>query len=348
MVELNKHLIQKDEIVESALYMLNELGSDLTLFVVADNNKLVGTITDGDIRRGLLRNLNIRDDVEKFMNLNYKFLKEGAFTLDEVESYKNKGVKLLPIVDEKFCIKRLINFSNQTTVLPIDVLLMAGGEGQRLRPLTEKIPKSLLMVGSKPIIEHNVDRLIAFGVNNFHVSINYLGEQLVDFFGDGSKKNVSVHYVREEMKLGTAGALSLIDSVKNDTILMVNSDLLTNIDYEDLFRNFMQSNSDLMVACIPYKVDVPYAVLEMDDDRVISLKEKPSFTYYSNAGIYLMKKNVVELIPKNQFFNATDLMEKIIELGKKVGYYPILGYWLDIGKMDDFMKAQEDIKHIRI
>jgi dTDP-glucose pyrophosphorylase len=348
MVELKKHLVHRDDLVEVALFMLNELGQDLTLFVVTDENELVGTLTDGDIRRGLLKNLNIKNSVGEFMKTQFKYLKEGDFTIETVEHYKVQGIKLLPVVDGKFRIKRLINFAFQSTILPIDVLIMAGGEGQRLRPLTESTPKPLLKVGTKPIIEHGIDRLITFGVNNFHISIKYLGNHLIDYFGDGSSKNVSVSYVKEEQKLGTAGALSLVEGFRNDTILLMNSDLLTNIDFEDLYRNFKKSQSDLMVACIPYKVDIPYAILEMEDDRVISLKEKPSYTYYSNAGIYLMKSEVVDLIPKNEHFNATDLMDSLIAKGNKVGYYPILGYWLDIGKMDDFVKAQEDIKHIKL
>jgi dTDP-glucose pyrophosphorylase len=348
MVELKKHLVHRNDVVEVALFMLNELGQDLTLFVVTDDNVLVGTLTDGDIRRGLLKNLNIKNSVGEFMNTRFKFLKEAEFLLEEVEQYKEQGVRLLPVVDAQTKIRRLINFTSQSTVLPIDVLIMAGGEGQRLRPLTETTPKPLLKVGSKPIIEHGIDRLITFGINNFHISIKYLGEQMVDYFGDGSSKSVNISYVREEQKLGTAGALALVDGFRNDTILMMNSDLLTNIDFEDIYRNFKKSESDLMVACIPYKVDVPYAILEMENDRVISLKEKPSYTYYSNAGIYIMKREVVDVIPKNEHFNATDLMDTLIAKGNKVGYYPILGYWLDIGKMDDFFKAQEDIKHIRL
>ena len=348
MVELKKHLVHIGDRVEVALFMLNELGHDLTLFVVTDDNVLVGTLTDGDIRRGLLKNLNIKNSVGEFMNTRFKFLKEAEFSLEEVEQYKERGVRLLPVVDAQTKIIRLINFASQSTVLPIDVLIMAGGEGQRLRPLTETIPKPLLKVGSKPIIEHGIDRLITFGVNNFHISIKYLGAQLIDFFGDGSYKNVNISYVREEQKLGTAGALALVEGFRNDTILLMNSDLLTNIDFQDIYSNFKTSGSDLMVACIPYKVDIPYAILEMEDDRVISLKEKPSYTYYSNAGIYLMKRGVVDLIPKNEHFDATDLMDTLISKGNKVGYYPILGYWLDIGKMDDFIKAQEDIKHISL
>jgi hypothetical protein len=162
---------------------------------------LVGTLTDGDIRRGLLKNLNIKNSVGEFMNTSFKFLKEAEFSLEEVEQYKQQGVRLLPVVDAQIKIKRLVNFTSQSTVLPIDVLIMAGGEGQRLRPLTETTPKPLLKVGTKPIIEHGIDRLITFGVNNFHISIKYLGEQMINFFGDGSSKNVSINYVKEEQKL---------------------------------------------------------------------------------------------------------------------------------------------------
>jgi dTDP-glucose pyrophosphorylase len=348
MVDLNNHLVHRDDFVEVALFKLNDLGQDLTLFVVTDDNKLVGTLTDGDIRRGLLKDLNIKNFVGEFMNTKFKFIKEGEFTLEEVDQYKEQGVRLLPIVNAQTKIIRLINFTHQSTILPVDVLIMAGGEGQRLRPLTENIPKPLLIVGSKPIIEHGIDRLIKFGINNFYISINYLGEQMINYFGDGSSKNVNIIYITEEKKMGTAGALALVEDFRNETVLLINSDLLTNIDFEDIYRKFIKSESDLMVACIPYKVDIPYAIFEMEDDRVISLKEKPSYTFYSNAGIYLMKREVVNLIPKNQHFNATDLMENLIENGRKVGHYPILGYWLDIGKMEDFIKAQKDIKHIRL
>lgn len=349
MVELQKHLVHKEDLLEVALAALNALGQNMmTLFVVSDNNVLVGTLTDGDIRRGLLKNLDTKSTVGEFMNTRFKFLKESEFTLEEVEQYRALGIWLLPIVDAQFQIKRLVNFNTQTSILPVDVMIMAGGEGQRLRPLTESTPKPLLTVGSKPIIEHGVDRLITFGVYNFHISIKYLAEQIIAFFGNGSAKNININYVTEEQQLGTAGALSLVESFSNDTILLMNSDLLTNIDFEDLYNNFKKSGSDLMVACIPYKVDIPYAILEMEADRVISLKEKPSYTYYSNAGIYLMKRAVVDSIPQNERFDATDLMDTLIAKGKKVGYYPILGYWLDIGKMDDYLKAQEDIKHIKL
>ena len=216
---------------------------------------------------------------------------------------------------------------------------MAGGEGKRLRPLTEKTPKSLLKVGNRPIIEHNIDRLAEYGVENIYISIKYLQ--------NGEAKNISISYVKEDVPLGTIGAVSLINNLNSDYILVMNSDILTNIDYEDFFMEFVIQDADMAVATIPYKVDIPYAVLETSQNLVIDLKEKPTYTYYSNAGIYLIKKDLIKLIPTNSFFNATDLMELLIKSGKKLISYPLHSYWLDIGKHNDFEKAQEDIKHIK-
>lgn len=226
---------------------------------------------------------------------------------------------------------------------------MAGGKGKRLMPLTEKIPKPLLKVGDKPIIEYNIDRLIRYGVKNIHISINHLGQQLIDYFGDGSQKNVFINYVREDKPLGTIGSILLIDEFMYEDILVMNSDLLTNIDYADFYTVFKNSNADMAVAAASYHVDVPYAVLEVDGKNLAtSLKEKPRYTYYSNAGIYFIKKDVLSMIPEDEFYNITDLMEDLLSKKMKLITYPITGYWLDIGRHEDYRKAQEDIKHLKL
>ncbi|MBL4652387.1 MAG: NTP transferase domain-containing protein, partial [Flavobacteriales bacterium] len=257
-------------------------------------------------------------------------------------------IKLLPVVDDKGILLDVINLLSYKITLPIEAFIMAGGEGQRLRPLTANTPKPLLMVGDKPIIEHNIDRLKAKGIGKVYISLKYLGEQLKEYFGNGDVKKLEISYVEESKALGTIGAVSLVDEFGEDTILVMNSDLLTNFDLDEMYHEFVRQDVDMMVATIPYKVSIPYAVMELKSDRVTSFKEKPTYTYQSNAGIYLFKKNTVGLIPKNQHFNATDLMEKMIAMGKSIGYYPILGYWLDIGKHEDYEKAQEDIKHLKL
>ena len=205
----------------------------------------------------------------------------------------------------------------------------------------------MLKIGEKSILEHNIDRLASFGVDDIWLSVRYLGEKIEGYFGNGSRKGIRIKYVWENQPLGTAGALGLVDDFVHDYILMMNSDLLTNIDFEDFFLFFLNEDADLTVACIPYQVNIPYAVMETKDKKVTALKEKPTYTHFSNAGIYLMKKDVIDLIPKHNHFNATDLMESLIANNKNVVAYPLMGYWLDIGKPEDFIKAQQDIKQIK-
>jgi NDP-sugar pyrophosphorylase family protein len=225
---------------------------------------------------------------------------------------------------------------------------MAGGRGQRLSPLTDTIPKPLLKVGDKSIIQHNIDRLSFFGIDDFWISINYLGEIIKDQIGAGNEKNININYVNEQKPLGTIGAISNIDEFKHEHILITNSDILTNLDYEDFYLQFMNNNADMAVVTIPYEVKVPYAVLETKNSSIISLKEKPTYTYYSNAGIYLIKRDVLKYIPQGEFYNTTDLIETLIAKNKKVFSYPMLGYWLDIGNPEDFLKANNDIKNLKL
>ena len=266
----------------------------------------------------------------------------------KIKSININQVKLLPVINPEGRLIEVINLLTYKQPLPIEAFIMAGGKGKRLRPLTEKKPKPLLDVGDKPIIEHNIDRLINIGIENIHISIKYLGEQIKDYFGNGNTKKVKISYIEENEPLGTIGSVALVDHFQKSTILLMNSDLLTNIDLVEMYNEFSKQNADILIATIPYKINVPYAVMEIEKDKVDSFKEKPTYTYQCNAGIYLLKKELVNLIPKNEFYNATDLMKKMIDLGMNVSYYPILGYWLDIGKHEDYKKANEDIKHLKL
>jgi NDP-sugar pyrophosphorylase family protein len=241
----------------------------------------------------------------------------------------------------------IINIGNYKSLLPLDVVIMAGGEGIRLRPLTLTVPKPLLKIGDKPIVEYTVDRLREFGVFNFVFCVRYLGEQIAEYFSDGKQKGIDIKYVWEKDALGTIGSVRLVEHFNHDYVLIANSDLLTNIDFEDMHRELMDNEGDMIVATAPYQINIPYGVVETVGSNIMSLKEKPTYTYYSNAGIYIIKKEHLEFIPKGQKFNATDMMELMIGKGKKVLHYPILGYWLDIGKHEDFAKAQNDIRHIK-
>jgi dTDP-glucose pyrophosphorylase len=342
-----EHLILTGTKVKEALLQLNELASDAILFVVNQDDVLIGSLTDGDVRRGLLQGFTIESTIDEIMNKEPKYITKGENNLHKAIEYREGNFRIVPIVDENHKIVNVINFGKIKSYLPIDAVIMAGGRGQRLQPLTDTVPKPLLKVGEKPIMEHNVDRLAMYGIDDFWFSVKYLGEQIEAYFGDGKEKNISIDYVWEEEPLGTIGAVSKIKNFVHDCILVINSDLLTNLDYEHFYLDFVSQNADFAVATIPYQVNVPYAVLETTNGHVMSFKEKPTYTYYSNGGIYLMKKSVLEHLPKNTHFNATDLMQKLINEDKKVISYPLLGYWLDIGKHEDFEKAQHDINQIK-
>ncbi len=345
-----ENLILNTSTIKQALLLLNNMPSrdSLTLFVINQKNKLIGSLTDGDIRRGLINNLMLEDNIESVMNVNFKFLKKGNYTLKDIDTFKKKEIDLVPFVDEDGCIIKIIDLTKINTVLPVDVVLMAGGEGKRLKPLTDDLPKPLLKIGDKPIIEHNIDRLISYGIDSVFISIKYLGSKIKDYFLDGRSKNITINYTEEINPVGTIGAVALISNFNHEDILVMNSDLLTNIDYEDFYRFFKNNNADMLVACIPYQVSLPYGIIENEGVKVIAIKEKPTYTYYSNAGIYLIKKEMFKYIPENELYNATDLIETLIKQNHTVINYPILTYWLDIGKHDDFIKAQEDIKHIKL
>jgi NDP-sugar pyrophosphorylase family protein len=282
------------------------------------------------------------------MNRNFKFFKVKEFDVLQVQQLKSEKKNLIPLLDEEHRIVQVIDISERKSFLPLEALIMAGGEGTRLRPLTLTTPKPLLKVGKKPIIEHNIDRLINFGVENFYISIRYLGDQISDYFKDGAHKNVHIRYVKETEPLGTIGALSLIDEIVYDHVLVMNADLLTNLDYEDMFATMISEDADMIVATSAYEVKVPYGIIETNGKTITALKEKPVYTYFSNAGIYIIKKTALQYLPHNQHMNATDLMDALIGAGKKVLNYPILGYWLDIGGHEAFHKAQEDIRHLEL
>lgn len=341
------HLIPSGSTVKQALLLLNELSQDAILFVVDTDEKLIGALTDGDVRRGLIKGFTIDSYIDEIIQDDPRYITKGENNLEKIIEYREGDFRIVPVVDENHRVVNVINFRNIRSYLPIDAVIMAGGRGQRLQPLTDVTPKPLLKVGDKPIMEHNLDRLSLFGIDDFWVSVKYLGEQIENHFGQGKDKNINIEYVWEKEPLGTIGAVSQIKNFEHDYILVTNSDLLTNIDYEQFFLEFIKQDADLAVLTIPYQVSIPYAVLETNNGTVKSFKEKPTYTYYSNGGIYLMKKEMLNYIPKDTFFNATDLMEELINNGLKVVSYPFVGYWLDVGKHEDFEKAQKDINYIK-
>ena len=345
MRAFNEHLIFKDATVKKALELLNVLAPDSILFVIDKEDRLIGSLTDGDVRRGLLNDFTLASPIDEIIQPNPHFIKKGDYDIQKIITYREKLFRILPVVDENMKVVNVINFRTIKSYLPVDTVIMAGGRGQRLQPLTNKIPKPLLKVGDKPIMEHNLDRLASYGIDDFWLSVNYLGDQIENYFGSGKGKNIKIEYVWETEPMGTIGSVSKIKNFEHDFVLVTNSDLLTNIDYEHFFLEFIKQGADMSVLTIPYQVNIPYAVLETKEGIIKGLKEKPNYTYYSNGGVYLIKKNILNYIPENSFFNSTDLIETLIANEYKVVSYPFSGYWLDVGKHEDYNKAQEDINN---
>jgi len=346
MRDYKNHLIRKETSLKEALGRLDKLAADAILFVVDEESRLLGSLTDGDVRRGLLKGKSLEESVANYIQSEPKSVNKENYSLTEIIKLREQNFNVLPVLDADKRIINVINFRYQKSYLPLDALVMAGGRGSRLRPMTDTVPKPLLKVGNKPIIDHNIDRLRSYGIDDFHISVRYLGDQLEDHYNHRDLNGTKLNFIWEKDALGTLGAASLIESFHHDYVLITNSDILTTLDYEDFFLDFHRKDADMSVATIPYQVDIPYAVMETKNNQVIDFKEKPTYTYYSNGGIYIVKRELLNRIPKNSFYNATDLMEQLIKDGGKLVSYPIRQYWLDIGKPEDFEKAQSDIKHL--
>ena len=341
------HIISQDMTLLEALKHINSLSPNpLVLFVVDEQNRMVGTLTDGDSRRALIAGASVNDKAEKVMLRNFRYMRLDDITnVQEIRHQKEMQMKLVPILDEERHIVDIINLERFKTRLPIDAVLMAGGKGERLRPLTEKTPKPLLRVGKKCIIDHNVDRLISYGIQHISVTVNYLKEQIEEHYSS-PRNGVQIRTVREPKFLGTIGSIKFVPKFYNDTVLLMNSDLFTNIDYEDFFLHFEQNDAEMSVAAIPYNVSIPYGILDLDGRNIQGLLEKPKYNYYANAGIYLIKRRALDMIPQDTFFNATDLVEKLISEGKRVIRYPLNGTWIDIGNPQEYQKANDLVKYI--
>ncbi|MCX6181188.1 MAG: nucleotidyltransferase family protein [Bacteroidetes bacterium] len=350
MVQVDKHIIPLNKNLKEALSILNALTIEeeapTVLFIVSEEI-LQGTLTDGDIRRGLMKGATMDTPIKELMNSKYRFLTKGKFGFFELNELRKKQIFLIPVLDDKGRICDLYNLNHQKSILPIDAVIMAGGRGQRLYPLTKDIPKPMLKVGDKPILEINVDRLIEFGVQNIHISVNYLSDVIISYFEQKNKK-CSLNFVKENEPLGTIGSITLVDEFHNDYVLLMNSDLLTDVNFEDLLVHLIENKADMIVVSIPYRVAIPYAVMETKGIEINKLVEKPIYTYHSNGGIYLFKKEFLKYIAKNTFFNATDLMQIMIDSNHKVIYYDLIGYWLDIGSPEDYEKAQSDILQLNL
>lgn len=337
---MNKHIITQDTPLLKAFEALNALsGQVMTLLVTDSAGVMTGTLTDGDIRRALLRGVALDAPVAEAMHRGFHALREGEDNaVASLRSMREKHIRLVPVLDAAGRIVRIIDTTRTRTILPVGAILMAGGKGERLRPLTLERPKPLLPVGDKAIIDRNIALLASVGITDISVTVNYLADQLEAHFAE-PVEGVKVKCVREPAFLGTIGSASFCDIPAEGETIVMNSDLLTTISFEDMYLHHKAEGADITIAAVPYNVSVPYAILATEGSRVTSLEEKPSYSYYANAGIYIISNRLLRTLPEGVRTDAPDLIDKVIAAGGHVTFFPISGTWIDIGSPADYAHA---------
>lgn len=347
---LEQHSISTSASILEALHRLNSLpsGASMTLIAIDGAGHAAGTVTDGDLRRGLLRGLPLDAPVSETMHRTFRHISEGQpGAVEEIRAIRSLGIRLIPVTDAEGRLTDIIDTDATPNRLPIGAILMAGGRGERLRPLTLSTPKPLLRVGDRPIIEYNIRALVRMGVSDITVTTNYLAEQIEEYF---RQTRPAVHTVREPFAMGTLGSATLCRVPEEGDTLVMNADLLTNISLEDLYLHHRAMKADITMAAIPYNVSVPFAILSTDHDRPIvnGLREKPSYSYLANAGIYLISNRLLSRLPAGERTDAPDFIEEAIASGATVTFYPISGTWIDIGSPTDYQRACELMETIRV
>jgi dTDP-glucose pyrophosphorylase len=339
----------QDAVVDQATPLLEAIGrldaAAIQILLVTDaEGRLAGTLTDGDVRRAILRQLPLDSPVADAMHRSPTTIPVGAAREEAIGLMRERRLRHLPIVDAE---RRpvgleLLDEVTAPAARSNAVVLMAGGLGTRLRPLTETTPKPLLRVGGRPLLETIVESFADHGFARFFLSINYRADQVEAYFGDGSRLGVQVEYLREDEALGTAGALSLLPETPTEPIVVMNGDILTRLDYGQLIDFHSRTRAEMTMCVREYEMEVPYGVVEVDGERVTSLVEKPTARHFVNAGIYVLAPSLLATIRRGERLDMTDLAQRVMNANGVLSAFPIHEYWLDIGHLKDYERAQAD------
>lgn len=336
--------------VSEVIACIDRSGRVSLALVVDDESRLLNTLSDGDVRRGLLAGLKLTDTASALLAIKAQTPHSVPVTApmgtpdEELRlRMQSTSVRQIPLVDESGAVKDIVILND---LLPqvtqrLRAVIMAGGFGTRLRPLTENMPKPMLPVSGRPVMEHIIEQLSGTGIRQVNVTTHYQAEKIKEHFKDGAAFGVEINYVREDIPLGTGGALGLLQR-SDEPLLVINGDILTHVDFRALHAFHQDNHADMTVGVRRYEVKVPYGVIDCDGINVSGLREKPDLAFFVNAGIYLLEPEVLDDIPANQHMNMTDLVLKLIASGKSVVCYPICEYWLDVGQHDDYKQAQDD------
>jgi dTDP-glucose pyrophosphorylase len=333
-------IIGASDSLRVAASALNSASHKLIL-VTSPDGKLLGTVSDGDLRRAILKGLVLDDPVTVIMNSTYISGREGMPAWELRALMKQNEIDELPIIDGEGHVVNLVSIRQEDPKFKGTFVIMAGGRGVRLMPLTEATPKPMLLVGSKPILEHILISAISQGFSEFVISVNYLSEIIEAHFGDGSKWGISIRYLREDKPLGTAGALSLLPEETPGPILVANGDLITNLDFRSMLQNHLETKSDISIAVRRFELRNPYGVIATNGNYVSSIEEKPTYVSQVNTGIYVLESKTLKTLKPNEFCNMTDVVQNFLDNGKPVAAFPVHESWRDIGTPGDYLSANE-------
>ena len=347
MTSWQKMIVKKDIKIIDAIRIIDSTGNQ-AVFVTDNDGKLIGSVTDGDIRRGFLANISFENGVEHIMNKKPITVHAKNSKNSIIKIMKDRHLRQIPIVDD---LDRVVNIETLHQLLKNSekenwVVLMAGGMGTRLHPLTQDCPKPLLRLGDTPIIEIILKSFIEQGFKKFYVSVNYKANMIEEQLGDGSKLDCEIRYLREDNRLGTAGPLGLISHEHQQPLIVMNADLLTKVNFSQLldFHKIHQASATMCVR--KYDFQVPYGVVEIDNHRITEISEKPVSSWFVNGGIYAINPDVLGFVPKNIFFDMPELFRALVERGHGTSAFPVHEYWLDIGRTADFEQAHSDYREI--
>ena len=331
-----------------ALRILDGLGTQ-TLIVVDAQDRLIGTVSDGDFRRAVLRSVAMDAGVETIANTEPKTLPVDA-SMDSIrDAMAGLGVRYLPLVDPAGRVAGVAGLDAPAVAAPENphwTVLMAGGKGARLRPLTEDRPKPLLEVGGKPILELMIESLARQGFRRFYVSVNYKAQMVKDHFGDGGGLDVEIRYLEEDRPLGTAGALGLVQDRHQEPLFVMNGDLLTKVNFASVLDFHRHQDVDATMCVREFRMEVPFGVVEVDNDRIADIVEKPVEQYLINAGIYLFEPRFLDLVEAGEALDIPDLLRRGKDAGLQITGFPIREFWLDIGRHEDYRRANESAADI--
>ena len=317
--------------------------------VVDDEKRLVGVVTDGDIRRGFLKAVPLSRSVESIMNRKFITVNKGTSSDETLLIMQQRDLRQIPVLDEQ---GRVVDLKVLKDMLRVSnhrdnwVVLMAGGIGTRLQPLTNDCPKPLLPIGDQPVLETILKNFIKYGFEIFYISVNYKADMIEKYFGDGSRWNVDIKYLRERKHLGTAGALSLLPEKPTDSLIVMNGDVLTKVNMQHLLDFHIAQKSKATMCVKDYHLQIPYGVAQIHQHRLINIDEKPVHHFFVNAGIYVLEPDILDFIPSQSFFDMTSLFKQVIEKKKETTVFPIREYWIDIGRERDYNQANGDFTEV--